>query len=166
MEYGEVSFRKGVKTDVEAVVELLKERCRWMDRKGIQQWNNEGYLSFYNHNYFSSKADNGELYVAEIGEKIVGMFVLLENDKRWDDDISAYYLHNFTTDPEIRGLGEIILKYCEKKAVQDGKERFRLDCGVKSKELNDYYESRGFVFVGVCDESPYYKGNKREKKLS
>ena len=27
MEYREVSFRKGVKTDVEAVVELLKERC-------------------------------------------------------------------------------------------------------------------------------------------
>ena len=32
MEYGEVSFRKGVKTDVEAVVELLKERCRWTEK--------------------------------------------------------------------------------------------------------------------------------------
>ena len=113
MEYGEISFRKGVKTDVEAVVELLKERCRWMDRKGIQQWNNEGYLNFYNHNYFSDKANNGELYVAQMEGKIVGMFVLLEEDERWNDNVQSYYLHNFTTDPEIKGLGEVILKYCE-----------------------------------------------------
>lgn len=55
------------------VVELLKERCRWMDRKGIQQWNNEGYLSFIIMITFLVR-HNGELYVAEIGEKIVGMF--------------------------------------------------------------------------------------------
>ena len=35
MEYEKTSFRKGIKDDVNSVVELLKERCRWMDRKGI-----------------------------------------------------------------------------------------------------------------------------------
>jgi len=164
LKYKDIVFRNAVEQDVLTAVEIIRARCIWMKENGINQWNDE-YLKYYNEKYFSQKAVNGELYIAEYREKPIGIFVLLEKDKRWDDDVPAYYLHNFAVLPQAKGAGEMIIQYCEKRCRADKKERLRLDCGINNKILNNYYESKGFLSAGICDESPYYIGIKREKNI-
>ena len=58
----------------------------------------------------------------------------------------------------------MFLKFAEEYAVENGKEYFRLDSAVTNEALAKYYESQGFLSVGMCEEG-LYKGILREKKL-
>ena len=46
----------------------------------------------------------------------------------------------------------------------EGCDYLRLDCARHNRQLNDYYETHGFVLVGD-DPGPAYMANLREKKL-
>jgi nitroreductase len=92
--------------------------------------------------------------------------VLMPFDTRWEgyEDFDSYYVHNFATDPETRGLGEFMLLEAEAIASQHGKTYLRLDCPSHNVYLNNFYESKGYKFIGTCIDGPY-QGNRREKKL-
>ena len=106
------------------------------------------------------------MYVITNNEKIVSAIVLLEKDERWKEDnkCSAYYLHNFVTDIQIKGIGKRMLEFVEKLAIKNKKTKLRLDCAENNEFLNNYYEKAGYNIVGKCTEG-LYTGNKREKNL-
>ena len=155
-------FRKAEVYDILSVIKLIENRCLWMKENKINQWDEE-YLKFYNFNYFKERVEKRELFLVENFQKIVGTFVLLEEDERWDNDVPAYYIHNFATDTEIKGIGSEIIEYCENLCRENSKKTLRLDCNINNNKLNDYYEKKGFKTVGICDASPEYIGYNREK---
>ena len=62
-----------------------------MNDKGIDQWNNNGYMDDYPVTYYYEQQKAGRLYVMKIEEmdgmadRITGAVVLLSEDPRWDD---------------------------------------------------------------------------------
>jgi len=161
------TFRTAETDDIESVFLLYKKRIRWMDKKGIRQWNTTGYLKAYPVDYYIRQQSLGNLYILTEGRTIIGAVVLLQEDSRWLDkpDFSALYVHNLVTDSKATGAGEKILMESEKIALQEGKYAVRLDCDVNNVFLNNYYDSLGYKIVGSCQDGAYI-GNRREKSLN
>ena len=60
--------------------------------------------------------------------------------------------------------GAEFLYWAEMKARELKKQFLRLDCRTGAKKINAYYEEKGFLYVGECEEA-FYKGTLRQKKL-
>ena len=154
-------LKKAEQTEVEQIFGLYLKRIQWMNDKGIDQWNNNGYLDDYPVTYYYEQQKAGRLYVMKIEEadgtndRIAGAVVLLY-------EVSAYYLHNFVTDLTVKGAGRKIIKAVEALAENDHKEKVCLDCSIDNPFLNQYYESMGDKMAGTCKDG-VYEGNRREK---
>ena len=64
-----------------------------------------------------------------------------------------------------KGAGREIIKAVEALAVNDHKERVRLDCSIDNPFLNQYYESMWYEMAGTCKDGGY-EGNRREKYMA
>ena len=162
----EYLFEPADETDLEAVWQLISQRIQWMDAVGIQQWNVTNYQSAYPKAYYLQKIEQKQLHVLRNEDRICAAVVLLEDDARWSGDPyrPAYYLHNFVSDTTEKGAGSRMLEAVTQLALAKGKQALRLDCSVSNHQLNAYYESRGFLPAGSCQEGAYM-GLKREKLL-
>ncbi|MDD7281235.1 GNAT family N-acetyltransferase [Floccifex sp.] len=157
-------FTLASKNEIQAIFHLYEQRVQWMDNKNIQQWNTTYYLEAYPIDYYYDQQINKCLYVLKNQEKIKGAVCLFENDERWPNQVNAYYIHNLVTDINEKGAGKVILSNIEQMAIQNNKQRLRLDCAIDNKFLNQYYERLGYKIAGTCQEG-CYQGNLREKKL-
>ena len=147
------------------IFELFIKRIKWMDSVGIRQWNVTNYIEAYPKEYYQRQIEEKHLYVIiDDNDKVISAVVLLEDDELWNDKISAYYVHNLVTDMKIKGIGKKMLECVEDLARKNKKTKLRLDCAEDNAFLNNYYESKGYLFVGKCEEG-VYKGNKRQKNL-
>lgn len=164
--YKKYIFRKIEKEEISEMFELIIERIKWMNEKGIKQWNITKYEEVYPLSYYEEKSEKGELFVLEniSTKKIVSGAVLKEKDNRWQDDTSSFYLHNFVSKIGEKNTGAVFLNFAEKYAVQKGKIFFRLDSAETNEALAEYYKSHGFYQAGKCEEG-LYKGILWEKKL-
>lgn len=159
-------FREIKESEIPQMFNLIIERMKWMDEKGIQQWNVTKYDEVYPQTYYEEKRKAKEVFVLEdtLTNQIVCGAVLLENDDRWHDDVPALYLHNFVTKINEKGVGGIFIDKAEMYALQLGKQYFRLDCAKDNASLCQYYENKGFIFAGECQDG-LYEGILRQKKL-
>lgn len=163
----EALFRPARADEIAAVFSLYQKRVDWMDAVGIRQWNTTDYLTVYPAEYYWEHQQAGRLFVLETADgSIAGAVVMLEADERWPEyaDGEAYYVHNLVTAPAAAGAGSFLLEQAEQQALRAGKRFVRLDCDVNNTFLNRYYESRGYVPAGKCQDGPYF-GNRKEKRL-
>ena len=154
--------------DIFAVFEIIKKRVAWMEKKGLRQWNATDYLNTYPIAYFEAHQKAGNLYVAKNTDTttIHGVMVLMPSDPRWEgyNACDSYFVHNFATDTSTPDIGASMLLKAELTALRHDKSYLRLDCPFDNAYLNQFYESKGYRFVGECIDGPY-RGNRREKKL-
>ena len=107
---------------------------------------------------------NHKLYVVKQENKVIGVFLLKENDKiYWNNDDSAYYIHHLATKIGYTGIGTKILNFIEKLAKENSKKYIRLDCKKSNVELNRYYQKQGFIYKGSGEEP--YSHNLWEKEI-
>lgn len=153
---------------IDEIFSLYEKRIRWMDEKGIHQWNDADYLHIYPADYYREMREKGCLYVLTdaVTGKITGAAVLLSEDERWaeTEEAPAFYVHNLVTDSAVPGAGRALLAAAEALGRTRGKRYMRLDCAVDSAFLNGYYESLGYRAAGQCEDGPYV-GVKRQKEL-
>ncbi len=153
--------------DIPRLYEIIKKRINWMEEKGLRQWNTTYYLNVYPPSYFEEHQKNNRLYKMcnEKGE-IAAIMVLLDKDARWPgyEAMDSYFVHNFATEPELKGVGSLMLAEAEKLSIKHGKKFLRLDCPIHNSYLNDFYEARGYIKKGQCVDGAY-TGILREKKL-
>lgn len=163
------TFRRAEKHEVSAVFELIMSRVRWMDEKGIRQWNVTDYAGCYPPAHYEAARQRGDLFVLtdERGE-IVACAVLRQDDERWpqamQDAQPAFYLHHLATRVGARGVGRVFLQMAEEYAITQGKTRFRLDSADDNAFLSAYYTAQGYVPAGSCVDG-LYSGILREKVL-
>lgn len=159
-------FSPGTTDNLEAVFHLIRERIRWMDEMGLEQWNKEDYWDVYPPSYYEKAAAEGRLFVLrESGaEVIIAAGVLSCSDARWPADGKGLYLHNFVAALHAKGAGVVFLSEAEAYARRKGKSFLRLDCAASNRRLNDYYESHGYHAVGSVNDRDYL-GILREKAL-
>lgn len=152
---------------LEAVYGLIDQRIRWMDEKGIAQWNVMDYWGAYPREHYAELMRRGELYVLKRPDRrIVSAAALYEEDERWVDaaELPAFYVHHFTSDVHQKGAGRAMLRKIEALARERGKACIRLDCSDDNARLNRYYEDVGYLPAGFCTDGPY-RGIRREKGL-
>ena len=129
--------------------DLVLERMKWMDEKGIEQWNVMGYDEVYPLSYYEQKCSEVRAFALEDKDgAILCAAVLLENDSRWSDDVPALYVHNLVS----------------KVGAGDAGAEFLRRASENNEPLARYYENLGFIPAGTCTDGPY-KGVRREKKL-
>lgn len=94
-------------------------------------------MECYSKEYFNDCILKHRLYALREKEfdKIVGVVVLNDIDKRWGDEMLAYYIHNLVTDLETKSTGAAIIKYWEDVAIGHSKRKLRLDCQTENVKL-------------------------------
>ncbi len=162
MQLKEYKIRKANIKDIEGIIQIIENRCKWFKEKGINQW--EYYLEVYDKNYFKSQIMTNKLYVALKENLLVGLYLLKEEDSYWNDNTSAFYLHHLVTDINCKGLGKILLDNAVEKCQKYHKKYLRLDCLKENEKLNEYYKEKGFKYVS-SGEDEYYKYNLYELKI-
>ncbi|MBR6547961.1 MAG: GNAT family N-acetyltransferase [Clostridia bacterium] len=159
-----MNIRKATNDDISAIIDLLSLRIRWMDDKGLYQWNKTDYLNVYPYEYFLYRVEQDDLYVAVDQDAVVGVMALLRVDPRWLTPAKALYVHHLATHPNYRGLGITMLRFAEQEVLENGGDRLRLDCQTVNEALNQYYFRLGYRYVGQCIDGAY-EGNLMEKIL-
>lgn len=164
-------FRQATAAEVPLAFELVLARMRWMDDKGIRQWNVTGYTERFPLEYYADRQRRGQLYVlteVETG-RIVCIAVVRPDCDRWieegwTDISSALYVHNLASVPDCPGAGALFLSEAENMARREGKAWFRLDSAADNVAINAYYDERGYSVVGTCRHGLYH-GLLRQKRL-
>ena len=162
-------FRQSEPHEVEAVFRLIMSRVRWMDEKGIRQWNVTRYDECYPLEYYEAARRRGDLFVlADEAGGIAACAVLKKEDDRWSAEQQkerAFYLHHFAARLGDRGAGSRFLELAEEYARRCGVRLFRLDSADDNPRLTAYYDQRGYVPAGHCVDG-LYTGILREKVLT
>lgn len=150
--------------DIKCILNILEERCIWMENNNIEQWESNSYTVSFDEYYFNQEINKKRVYVAKINTKICGIFLLKDNDSLWKDSENAFYVHHFATDINYKGLGKIIIEYIKYLALRQDKTYIRLDCVKNNEKLNNYYEKLGFILrkSGIRRS---YEYNLREFKI-
>lgn len=162
------ALRSARPEEVDEVFSLYEKRVRWMDEKGIRQWNDTDYLNAYPADYYREMRAKDCLYVLTD--------VARQNHRRGGAAFGG------------RALGGVRERACVLRAQsRDGFLRVGArvgrcspprrrwgrrtasaicgwDCAVDSAFLNGYYESLGYRAAGQCEDGPYV-GVKRQKEL-
>lgn len=157
-------FRAGKEDDVERLIKLVSSRMEWMDRMGIDQWNNSHYDERYPREYYIECMNDNRLFVLEDTESrlVVAAGVLFEYDPRWGDiGGDAFYLHHLVADENAKGSGRIYVLQAYRFAEKMGKEFLRLDSKKGNQKLEEWYSDLGFKAVGHCSEQ-YHEGILRQ----
>lgn len=151
-QYDKLLIRKATKKDIDDCMKIIKEKSKWLKDKGINQW-----TSFFNRDssYFMEKVQKEILYVVIIENNICATFVLQENDKYWEDDKKAFYIHHLAVKSGYKGLGRYIIEQIKLIAKNAKKEYIRLDNVADNKKLNEYYDSLGFVIKKQINDDMY-----------
>ena len=152
--------------EAKQVFSLIRQRMRWMDKKGFDSWNQNHYDEIFPLSYFEKEAMLGRLFalVSEKDEHIISAAVLLESDSRWNSEKPAIYVHNFVSDIESAQAGQRFLEAVECYAKARGKQYVRLDSAQNNSSLENYYTNLGFAAVGICQEG-VYQGVLRQKEI-
>ena len=108
--------------------DLVLERMKWMDEKGIEQWNVMGYDEVYPLSYYEQKCSEGRAFALENKDgAILCAAVLLEHDSRLSDDAPAIYVHNLVSKVGAGDVGAEFLRRAGEYALSINKKYLRLD---------------------------------------
>jgi ribosomal protein S18 acetylase RimI-like enzyme len=147
-----IEFRKAKPNELNSVLLLLKEAALWLQKKGINYW--QDWISPPPHfiDWIRDGFEKNEFYMVEKQVDVVGCFRLQWQDPLFwgEQENNAGYIHSFTISRNLAGqdIGKSVLNLIESYCRSNEKELLRLDCGVDIKGLRKYYEQYGFKPVG------------------
>ena len=74
----EYRFRRAQNADVDQMMEIIRDRIKWMDKQGLHQWNKTDYMQQYPREYFLEGIEKGLFYVAlDEQDQVAGLMALL-----------------------------------------------------------------------------------------
>ena len=150
-----IIFKKSEDLDYIECFNLIKQRIDWMNKNGISHWNKSNYTNVYPLSHYLALQNNGQLFVLKDDKELLAFGALLEEDERWNDKKSAFYLHHLTSKVSYKKYGKKFIIEAIKYAVLKDKKYFRLDSSKDYPKLEDYYKQFGFVECGECIDGNY-----------
>jgi ribosomal protein S18 acetylase RimI-like enzyme len=139
------------KSDFAPVLDLVQRVAGWLKQEQMKQW--EEFLTGDGPDLLMRRFQEGEVYIAQDGRRIVGVIVIQWEDGFWGErgsDETAAYVHTMAVERDWagRGVGAALMAQAELRAAEEGRRYIRLDCGKENSKLCGYYESHGFKKVG------------------
>lgn len=144
-----MKIRTGDLSDVEAVIEMLDARQRWLVEQGrTGQWGTEPFSTRPKEwERVEGWAKGGGLLVAELDGEPVGA-IALGQAPEWVPAPTEpeLYVRGFVTAQLGRGIGEALLAAARAETVRQNFRVLRLDCWSGGDgALVRYYERAGFT---------------------
>jgi ribosomal protein S18 acetylase RimI-like enzyme len=133
--------------DADKLKKLMQEAVQFKLARGDNSWASVPYTT----EKLKQRIKSGGIYVAWIGNMIVGTVRLTEDDEFiWGKQPpTAAYIHQLAIKDGYHGqhLGRVLLDWLSKQAAQKGYDQLRLDVPSDNNGLKHYYEKQGFVWV-------------------
>jgi hypothetical protein len=155
-EWGMLVMRLAAAADRDAVAQVIRARCDWMEGRGLPSWRPSV-------DDLAGQCDNpcGDVWLLEMdGSKIVGRTTVQRQGPPWgwsadEQGEPAFYLNTTVTDPAYRHLklGTLIAWWAVDRAARCGAGWVRRDC--LWPELASYYEGQGFTLVREVERGKY-----------
>ncbi len=140
-----VNFATG--QDANSAANIMRKAAEWLIVRDARQWTPE----LFTENWAQQYIDRGELLIAKIKERPVGIAILDGEDKTyWSEDKKgeALYLHKIAIEREFasKGIPQTIIESAAKHAQQKGCRYLRLNCWQRPVLVQLYWQC-GFVEV-------------------
>lgn len=150
--FGEYKVRKAMAGDTAAVIQLLQDAARWLDEKGISQWEylrNGGDTTEIKQGILA-----GTTYVVEHNGKLAATMNLSDVQNEWDIELwderkdHSFYIHRLAVAQTYRKqqVGRKLLDWVDQN-IQLENGRIRLDCVADNLALNQFYQRAGYTLM-------------------
>jgi GNAT superfamily N-acetyltransferase len=154
---GDPTIRPATPEDAEAVVEILHEAARWLEREGKAMWKVDEL------DPLSTAADVGAglfLLAEQSGDPAGVMKYQLEDPVFWPEVRlqDAAYVHRLAVRRRYAGTGlsAKLLGWAVERTRALGLRYLRLDCEASRPRLRAFYESFGFRYHSDKHVGPYH----------
>jgi len=144
-------MRPATENDVTGVAEMIRARCGWQERRGLESWREEV-------DDLVGQAGSGFMWVLEDAGRIVGCTTVTTHSppKDWTPEEAtepSLYLFTTVTDPAYRKYkpGTLIALWAVDRAARQGLRWVRRGCYFP--ELVKYYQTQGYDLVKEQDRS-------------
>lgn len=146
-------IRKATHTDIKDILGITKACAIYMISQNIFQWNEH----YPNTSAFKKDIDNGECYVLEIENEVIGCITISTfMDEEYipimwlTPNGNNIYIHRLAVHPKHQGKGyaQQLLSYGEDYAKNNGFTSIRLDTFSQNKRNHKFYELRGYKKLG------------------
>jgi ribosomal protein S18 acetylase RimI-like enzyme len=146
------NIRRATADDVPAITQIRNDAHARKVANGDHAWGKEG--DGFSEGWVRNSLSRRAVYVLEQGGLLVGTFSL-----DWDDEDYwgaqepvAGYLHGLSVRKGFNGLGigRLMIDWCADQVRQQDRRFVRLGCDARNTRLCAYYESLGFVQVGIA----------------
>jgi ribosomal protein S18 acetylase RimI-like enzyme len=148
------SIRRATAADIPALTQIRNDAHTKKVAHGDYAWGKEG--DGFSETWVRNNVSQREAHVVELDGTLVGTFVLdLDDERHWGpQEPIAGYVHGLCVRQGFngRGLGNFMLDWCANKVSGINRRFVRLDCAVHNAKLCAYYESLGFIRVGLYPE--------------
>ena len=137
--------------DLDAIVHLRAEAEQWLRDRGIRQWTDDYHD--YARGVLRDSVDHGAAWVFEDDGTVIATVTINGPDPdfwAWADDQDAgLYLGKMIVARSHAGrqIGDAIMNWASRRAVQSGKQWVRLDCRRDNTRLHAYYLDHGFTYL-------------------
>ncbi|WP_322087531.1 GNAT family N-acetyltransferase [Burkholderia sp. BCC1999] len=144
-------IRRATADDVPALTQIRNDAHAKKVAHGDYVWGNagDGFSERWVRNNVAEKA----VYVVEQDGTLIGTFALgFDDDNHWGPQAPvAGYVHGLCVRQGFNGLGigSFVLDWCAREVSGSNRRFVRLDCDAENTKLCAYYESLGFVRVGL-----------------
>ena len=152
--FGEYKVRKATNEDAEAVIQLLQDAARWLEGKGISQWEylrNGGETAEIKQGILV-----GTTYIVERKKELAATLNLSNVQNEWDMELwgkcqeHSFYIHRLAVAQAYRKqqIGRKLLDWIDQN-IRLEKGRIRLDCVADNPALNKFYQQAGYTLMDV-----------------
>lgn len=152
----ELTFTEATSDVIPSLIEILNGAVNYKVSHGDHSWG----FGVFTTDEVKHQMANGSVYVAQLGEELVGTVTLTWKDELvWGKDHGqACYVHRLAVKEAVHGhgLGKQIIQWVAEHALSEGVNLLRLDCDSLNKGLCDYYENQGFIRV-ITKKIPEHK---------
>jgi ribosomal protein S18 acetylase RimI-like enzyme len=140
--------------DMQVLTQIRNDAHATKVAHGDFAWGKEG--DGFSEKWVRNNVSQRDLYVAELDGTPVGTFLLdLDDERHWGpQEPIAGYVHGLCVRKGFggRGLGRFMLDWCAITLSGLKRQFVRLDCPAHNLKLCAYYESLGFIRVGLYSE--------------
>lgn len=151
-----MEFRKSVKSDINKIMEIIRQAQEYFKSQGINQWQN----NYPNTEVINNDIDKGESYVLLKDDNIVATTVVSFNKEKtyevitegqWLTNGKYGVIHRIAVEKNYKGLGisHEIIKYAEKLCVNNGVHSLKVDTHEENIPMQNLLKKNNFKYCGI-----------------
>jgi len=151
-----MDFRKAVKSDINRIMDIIKQAQDYFREKGIDQWQN----NYPNYEVIRNDIEKGYGYVLLKEGKIIGtVAVSFDGEKtydkiydgKWISNLDYAVIHRLAIDSNYKGQGlaSVIINNIEKICLTRNIHSIRIDTHEDNKSMQRLIEKNGFQYCGI-----------------